>query len=490
MTVPSEVGSFVSVWLRSRPSHLVRRAAAVAVLLTFIAIPAFQDTPKGSLMARYRNAGFAALRENEPEKAELYFKRMGRLDSTDMEGRFGMAMTAEKLNNLPLAYRLMTGLAHGDTTYPLAHHWLAEKILEDRGDDLSEDDFWQVQRHLEEAVAEPTAFVKAHALLGSLLMSRGEHHEAIPHLAAVVDSRPELRIALARAYAATGSQEDAGQEVERALGHFRSMSLASPGNADCCLIRVQCEIMSGHKVTAVRVLKRARNRFPEDGRFREVLEDMHFAEADSALRAEDFETALQHLDEVMRLNPEATGILERFAVVAGSKANVNDMALEKLKSVAAAGKAPAAAHLAIGGVLLQRRDTAGAIYHFEIGLRHNPDSVALLNNLAWCLSREDPKGNKRALRLIERALERAEVNSKTRAEVRETHGQILARMGRFSEAAVSLESALPKLTDRSDAHATLAQIYDQLGQSSMAGLHRKSRISTMARNPNSRTSRQ
>ncbi|MFK7817409.1 MAG: hypothetical protein AB8G99_01715, partial [Planctomycetaceae bacterium] len=81
-------------------------------------------------------------------------------------------------------------------------------------------------------------------------------------------------------------------------------------------------------------------------------------------------------------------------------------------------------------------------------------------------------------------------NSKTRAEVRETHGQILARMGRFSEAAVSLESALPKLTDRSDAHATLAQIYDQLGQSSMAGLHRKSRISTMARNPNSRTSRQ
>jgi tetratricopeptide (TPR) repeat protein len=460
------------------------------VLLTFIAIPAFQDTPRNSLLARYRKAGFSALRENKPEEAELYFKRMGRLDSTDMEGRFGMAMTAEKLNNLPLAYRLMTGLAHGETTYPLAHHWLAEKILKDRGDELSEDDFWQVQRHLEEAVAEPTAFVKAHALLGSLLLSRGEHHEAIPHLAAVVDSRPELRIPLARAYAAIGSTEDASQEVERALGHFRAMSIASPGNADCCLIRVQCEIMSGHKVAAVRVLKRARNRFPEDGRFRGVLEDMHFAEADQALRAEDYDSALHHLDSVMKLNPNAKGILERFAVIAGSDGTTNELALEKLKSVAASGKSPAAAHLAIGGVLLQQSDTAGAIYHFEIGLRHNPDSVALLNNLAWCLSQDDPKGNQRALRLIERALERAEINSKVRAEVQETHGQILARMGRFSEAAVALEGALPKLTDRTTAHATLASVYDRLGQNSMAGLHRQSRIRSAARANPGQPSRQ
>jgi tetratricopeptide (TPR) repeat protein len=445
----------------------------IAILLAVVSVPAFLETPRNSLIARYRKAGFDALRAEQPEVAELYFRRMGRLDATDTEGRFGMALTAEKLGNRPLAHRLMSGLAYGDTSYPLAHNWLAEQILEDRSQNLSEDDFWMVRRHLEQASTDPTARVQSHAILGTMLLSRGENHEAVPHLLSVVDERPELRISLARAYAALGNHEDAKFEVERALAHFRAMSLTSPGNADCCLIRVQCELMAGDRTTAERVLKRARLRFPQDHRFTEVLQGMHLGACDRALSERKFELALRHLDDALVLDATARGIVERFGVIAGSGSAVADAALNELKRVAAAGHAPAAAHLAIGGVLLGRQELEAAIHHFEVGLRHNPESVALLNNLAWCLSHSDPNASERALKLIDSALQRAGKKSNQRAEVLETRGQILARAGRLSEAIVDLEQALPRLSQPAAAHATLASVYDRLGQTSLANTHRR-----------------
>lgn len=473
MTISNEMGSFVSAWFRSRPGHLLHRTAMIGLLLAVISVPAFLETPRDSLIARYRKAGFKALRAEKPEVAELYFKRMGRLDATDTEGRFGMALTAEKLGNKPLAHRLMTGLAYGDTSYPLAHNWLAEQILEDRSMNLSEDDFWMVQRHLEQASTDPTARVQSHALLGTMLLSRGETHEAVPHLVSVVDERPELRISLARAYAELGNQEDAKFEVERALAHFRALSITSPGNADGCLIRVQCELMAGDRATAERVLKRARLRFPDDERFTEVLQGMHLGACDRALSDRDFEKALRHLNDALVLDATARGIVERFGVIAGSGSDVAEAALDELKRVAAAGHAPAAAHLAIGGVLLGRQQFDGAIHHFEVGLRHNPKSVALLNNLAWCLSHSDSAATERAMKLIDSALERAGKESNQRAEVLETRGQILAKAGRLSEAIVDLEQALPRLHQPAGAHATLASVYDRLGQTSLADAHRQ-----------------
>lgn len=486
MSVSNEISSFASAWLRSRPLHLVHRASLVGILLIVVSVPALMDTPRRSLIARYRKAGFRALRNDKPEVAGLYFRRMARLDATDMEGRYGMALTAEKLGNLPLAYRLMQGLAYGESIFPLAHNWLAEQILKNKSGDLSDDEFWQVQRHLETAAGDPAARVQAHALLGSMLLSRGEHHEAVPHLAAVVDSRPELRIPLARAYRAIGKAEQAAFEIERALAHFRAMSLATPGNADCCLLRVQCEIMAGEMEAADRVLRRACVRFPEDNRFPQALQDMHLEACDRELAAGNCAGALSHLNHALKVDASARGVFERFAAIAGSEEEVSEQALQSLRQAAADGRSPAAAHLALGGVMLRRGRMADARAHFEIGLRHNPDSVALLNNLAWCLVRQDAEHAPRALELVNAALERVPLNTVHRAEVLETRAGILIELERWAEAVIDLERALPDLPEKSDAHAMLARACEKLGAADLAETHQQRRKLRTADAANSR----
>ncbi len=473
MTMPEDMSSFFAVWWRSRPMHLLQRTGMIALLMAFVAVPAFLETPRATLLARYRKAGFQALHADRPQVAELYFRRMGRLDPTDTEGRFGMALVADRLGNLPLAHRLMMGLAFGDTAYPLAHNWLAEQLLQQRGEELTEDEFWQVQRHLEIAAEDPTARLQAHALLGSLLLSRQEYHESIPHLAAVVDEKPELRIPLSRAYAAIGKNDDAKFEIERALSHFRSMNLVSPGDADVCLVRVQCEMMAGDLQTAERVLRRAITRFPEDSRFLNVLQELHLSACDHALSDEKLDLAIEHLNRALQLSPETPGVMERFALIAGSGDQAADKALASLRDVIADGRAVGSAHLAMGGVLLRRGRIRDAARHFELGLRHEPGSVALLNNLAWCLTQDANGDADRALELIDSALGRPGLRRNHRAEVLETRGQILVRMGRLAEAAVDLERALPHLTDANAAHRTLASVYHDLGESELAALHQR-----------------
>ncbi len=486
MSTGREMSSFFLAWLKSRPGSLLHRTAFIVALLAIVSVPAFLKPPDRTLAARYRKAGFDALRKDDAETAAIYFKRMGRLDARDAEGRYGMALAAEKLGNLPLAHRLMVGLADEETPYPLAHSWLAEQILKAKSKKLSDDDYWQVRRHLEAATSDPASRTKSHAILGAMLLSRNEPHEAIPHLKQVVTSRPELRIPLAEALSAIGEHEHARAEVDRALTHFRAQSLASPDNADCVLIRVQCELMSGDKATAERVLKKALVRFPEDARFTKTLQEMHLTSCDNAINDRNFDLALRHLNEALNLRPESVGLLERFTILAGGSSPAADMALNALQDVVATGRAPAATHLAIGGAFVRRDQIQEAIPHFEAGLRHNPNSVALLNNLAWCLSKEDRGDNERALQLIDLALQKTELTPSMRAEAMETRGQILVRLQRYAEALVCLEQALPRLANKTPAHAALSVVYEELGEEALARTHRTKAQSTAKQPSNSR----
>ena len=114
-------------------------------------------------------------------------------------------------------------------------------------------------------------------------------------------------------------------------------------------------------------------------------------------------------------------------------------------------------------------DLAKAELHLEQALRLNPNTPEVLNNLAWVLANSKPPQLDRALVLVNAA-----VNAlPDHPELRETRGQILARLQRWQDALPDLETALHDLGSRGNIHGSLATIYEHLGDEDMSAKHRK-----------------
>jgi tetratricopeptide (TPR) repeat protein len=124
-------------------------------------------------------------------------------------------------------------------------------------------------------------------------------------------------------------------------------------------------------------------------------------------------------------------------------------------------------HMTAMSALVNRRwDLAREIY--QMLLEMDSKDVITLNNLATIMYRTPPKDYNLALNLIESALEIQPEN----AEIKETKGQILARIGRLDESKQVLESCLSSMSNRWAIHNTLAQIYEMQGQKTMSRVHR------------------
>ena len=96
-----------------------------------------------------------------------------------------------------------------------------------------------------------------------------------------------------------------------------------------------------------------------------------------------------------------------------------------------------------------------------------------MNNLAWSLANSQPPQLLRAEQLASSAVELAP----GRPEFHETRGQILLLQGRHREALPDLERGLQSGGDTSVTHASLAEVYELLGQQDLAEKHRQKSVS-------------
>lgn len=101
-------------------------------------------------------------------------------------------------------------------------------------------------------------------------------------------------------------------------------------------------------------------------------------------------------------------------------------------------------------------------------LNHEPDNVIALNNLAMLMYKYEPDHLAEALDYARKA-ERLSGGS---IPVKDTVGQILARMGQIDEAQKVLETCVAQLPQEWNLHNTLAQIYERRGMVEQAQAHR------------------
>ena len=120
------------------------------------------------------------------------------------------------------------------------------------------------------------------------------------------------------------------------------------------------------------------------------------------------------------------------------------------------GIAPGLVHFILGTRSLSAGDMSQAILHLEVAAQLDVDVPETLNNLAWALAQSDEPELKRALALVERALQQ-----KKRPEFFGTRGFILKEMGQRYAAIASFELSLPGHPDKEFVKKHLRELYSQ-----------------------------
>jgi tetratricopeptide (TPR) repeat protein len=180
----------------------------------------------------------------------------------------------------------------------------------------------------------------------------------------------------------------------------------------------------------------------------------------------DLETRLQIIQQGLRYAPQNGNLVKQLVALThdGPK---GESARDALATLLAEGKSTAVVHLALGNDAWQRGQKELARKHFTLSFESAPQMPEVANNMAMILAVGDQPDLPRALSIIQSVLEKFP----EQPNFRETRGQIHAKMGRWEEAVIDLEYALPKLVSTRATHETLAEAYKALGSQPLAAEH-------------------
>ena len=106
-----------------------------------------------------------------------------------------------------------------------------------------------------------------------------------------------------------------------------------------------------------------------------------------------------------------------------------------------------------------RGDMVTARAHLQKAAKLAPDNPRIKNDLAFDLSLGSRADQERALQIIQSVVDKYPYDP----AIRDTRGQILARLGRNQEAVTDLEYAVLRLPDPVETRRTLAKVYAALG---------------------------
>jgi thioredoxin-like negative regulator of GroEL len=184
----------------------------------------------------------------------------------------------------------------------------------------------------------------------------------------------------------------------------------------------------------------------------------------------EFNRLLAEAMDLDPVNPAAYGRLMEVYQRAQSQEQRSELRA-RLERQIARGDSIAFAHFSLGGILWLEGDSENSLWHTEKAFTLNPDLLDVANNLAWLISEQESADLDRALELIEIAVQRKPDNF----NYRDTKGTILMKMERWEEALTEFETILPRSGGeaRKKLHERLATIYEALGKTSLAAMHRE-----------------
>lgn len=469
-TVVRRSGRVACKWWASRHSRHLMQGLPALLLGMAVAVLAclLGQTPESDLLWRYPHEAARAWQEGNYHAAQVCYERLALAHEGRPEYEYSLALTDLALGQEGRALALLNNLAASDRQgYPPAHLWHARRLLDAKA---SPQALHAAELHLLRALQGQPELREAHPLLGQLYLATNRLNLAEPHLLKAVPAQPELRLPLAGLYARRGQKEQARSQAEQAARFFRQQAEADVDNHQARSLWAEAALLQEDFRGALAIL--------EDGMkiaarppYRQALARVCVTWAD-ALAANpkanpaDLFVLLELALKYDNANEAALQHLLAFTKLRGAE---GDKARKALQALLAQAKTPAILHLLLGIDAWERGKTDESRRHLEQAYQLNPDMGLIANNLAWVLAYGNPADLRRALELINSALQRWPHQPR----LRDTRGHILVKMGRWKEALTDLEAALPEVSDKRASHRTLADVYQHLGMPEMAAEHKR-----------------
>ncbi|MGD9854529.1 MAG: hypothetical protein AB7U20_06210 [Planctomycetaceae bacterium] len=470
-----EAFRFVGIWLVTRSLWMFLRG--LPALVVFIAIPVLAlsgrtTANRESLKRTYLKAAIDAAQQEDFDAAILWNRKLLSLDTADREARFRLALATEAAGDVERGREILSLLTPADGTgFVPAHFYLASKALQESDKATPEvlrSAVWNLNKVLEQ---EPDN-MQARDLMVRLQIRRGDLQDAAFHLSKMVSQHPELHLMLAGIYQQLAMADAAAVQANQARVHFRGLRNKNPDNLQPLLRLAEAHAITHDFETAEQLLAEHLAKGLDTEEVKIALLKLALIEIDVELKKAQprWQRLIVLLERSLGAFPAQELIFARVALVAGRFQGAEaDQLRTMLEDALADGRAPAVCHLLLGTMLGQSGKLEEGIGHLRAALQVFPENPVVLNNLAWYLTQTDPPALEEALELAELAFQKAP----RVLEIRETRGQILAKLQRPQDALPDLEAALQMRIVDATLHQTLAEVYKQLGNPDMAARHQQ-----------------
>jgi tetratricopeptide (TPR) repeat protein len=463
------------IWLINRDWRYLRLGLPAILVCCLGAIPLAMSSSvtKTDLAEMYKQQASDSLRRKENGDAVRWLQRVIQLTPYDEESTFLLGRLMIEQGDYVLGSELIRSLAPADKPgYPDAQFWVAVDLL-GKGKVATESSLSALQHHLREARRSPSHAAEASGLLGDLANRTGHPEEAVEYYQEAIQGDRSWTLKLASTFGALGMPEKAKIAAEEAREYFRQVVLADPADTESRIEWSRYALAVGNDVEAENAL-RAGQKLAPNAAINGELSNLYVQRFDQAYLAkksdlaapqepnEDFDPVegLQFLEEALRLNPNNENAISRLPAIAQVSKELRGDVKQKFQASLDKQHATAITHLGIGVIESLDGNADEARLHFELASAQGLQSAQLMNNLAWTIAFSETPQFETALQFANQAL----ALMPGRPEILDTRGTILAKMGRYKEAIVDLEQAIPKHPRPERARETLRQCYEAIRQ--------------------------
>lgn len=463
--------AFAEARLIQSPDRRLRDLAQ-ALPAVFVIAAALGMTVAGAgrqrgLAAEYRSLATTSLERGDYKAVRVYAGREYDLDGSH-ESLYRLAKACVRLGDSARGEQLMSRLAD-ESNYGPAHLWLADRSLADPATLRESGRLADATRRLRQAEAAGAEAKAVAPRMARVLLAAGDAAAALPYLERAAARDPALQVDLAAVYARLGRAEDARKAAAAAEQSFRRRIETDPRDRNARVKWVTCLLNLGRPGEAVVALD-------EVGRDRLARESVSGDLYVLACLAREREIAVANgpagerlawirraLDVRPRAEPALLRLIEMAQQMPADGAAEADVVLAEALT---GGEASPAVLVALGTRAWKEGDFDAALAHLERAYVAEPSNVVAANNVAWLLAQREDADLDRALSIADTLV----AKYPDAAQFHDTRGQILTKLGRWNEALIELERALPAMRNSVETRRALAEAYRHAGQPNLAEL--------------------